>query len=148
MAAIEKDENSMGGRLSAELEVGDTVLIRRQGTSKREGPTRFQERVLPGIYIIRRKIGPNTFTVEDLVDKTAVLRFKQPLNSDRLVKLDMPEQELKADQPRRLEMRTKPTDAFSEYRIEKFGIDGRVLLRTESDASWHDLTKCEYRWLA
>ena len=83
------------------------------------------------------------------MDKTAVLRFKQPLNSDRLVKLDMPELELKADQLRRLEMIARPTEPFSEYKIEKFGIDGRVLLRMEGgNASWHDLTKCEYRWLA
>ena len=92
---------------------------------------RGSRKVLPGIYIIKRKIGPSTFIVEDLVDKTVVLRFKQPLNADRLVKFDMPEFELSADQPKRLEMRTMPTQPFNEYRIEKFGIDGRVLLRME-----------------
>ena len=45
-------------------------------------------------------------------------------------------------------MRTAPTQPFNEYTIEKFGADGRVLLRLEGgDATWHDLTECEYRWL-
>ena len=138
----------MAGSLSAELQVGDAVLVRREGTSKREGPTRFQERVLDGIYVIARKVSEGTYFVEDLVDKTAVLGFRQPLSADRLVKLDMPELELSADQPRRLEMRTKPTQPFNEYTIEKFAVDGRVLLRTEGgSAEWYDLSECEYRWL-
>ena len=100
--------------------------------------------------MIRRKVGPSTFFVEDLVDKTADLKgIKQPIHAERLVRLDMPELELHPGQPRRLEMRTSPIQPFNEYRIEKFGADGRVLLRTEGGgASWHDLTKCEYRWLA
>ena len=83
------------------------------------------------------------------MDPTAPIPFIQPVNADRLVRLDMPELELSADQPRRLEMRTGPAQDFSEYHIERFGVDGRVLLRLEGgNAEWYDLTKCEYRWLA
>ena len=82
------------------------------------------------------------------MDKRAVVPFRQPIHAERLVKLDMPELELQAGQPRKLEMRTAPTQPYNEYTIEKFGIDGRVLLRLEGgDATWHDLTECEYRWL-
>ena len=87
--------------------------------------------------------------VEDLVDKSAKLEFRQPIHTERLVRLDMPELELSPDQPRRLEMRTAVTQPFNEYVIERFGVDGRVLLRIEGGgAEWHDLSKCEYRWLA
>ena len=75
--------------------------------------------------------------------------FKQLLHAERLVKLDMPELEVEPGQPRRLEMRTSVTQPFSEYTIERFGVDGRVNLRTEGGrAEWYDLTKCEYRWLS
>ena len=60
----------------------------------------------------------------------------------------MPELELRADQPRKLEMRTSEAQPWNEYQIERFGVDGRVLLRVPGgSAEWHDLTKCEYRWL-
>ena len=71
------------------------------------------------------------------------------MNSDRLNKLDMPELELSVDQPKRFDIRIVPTLPFNEYRIEKFGIDRKVSLRMEGvDATWHDLSKCEYSWLA
>ena len=105
--------------------------------------------MLDGIYKVVRKVGLATFFVADLVDPDAHIPFMQPVNADRLVRLDMPELELSANQPRRLEMRASDTQPFNEYTIEKFGVDGRVLLRLEGgNAEWHDLTQCEYRWLA
>jgi len=50
LEAIERDEATMAGHLSQELEVGDPVLVRRESTSERKGPTRFQSRVYDGIY--------------------------------------------------------------------------------------------------
>ena len=101
--------------------------------------------------MIKRKVN-STYVVEDLVDKQAVPPFRQPVHAERLIKLDMPELELSADQPRRLEMREKPTDQWNTYCIEKFGADGRVLLILEGGAAqtrrWVDLTQCKYRWLA
>ena len=99
--------------------------------------------------MIKRKISETTFVVEDLVDKSAKLEFRQPIHAERLVRLDMPELELSPDQPRRLEMRTAATQPFNEFVIERFGADGRALLRTDGGgAAWHDLSRCEYRWLA
>ena len=86
------------------------------------------------------------------MDQDRVPAFRNPLNAERLVKLDMPELELSPDQPRRLELRERPTQPWSEYVITRFGVDGRVRLEVAGgaaqDARWVDLSKCEYRWLA
>jgi len=100
LETIERDANTLAGRINLERNVADPVLVRREGTVERSGPTRFQERVLDGIFVIKRKIGPKTFVVEDLVDKSRPINLVQPLLAERLVKLDMPELELRADQPR------------------------------------------------
>ena len=70
LAAIERDEASMAGHLSSELSVGDTVLVRREPTAERKGPTRFQQRVYDGVYVIKSKVSPSTFVVEDPVSYT------------------------------------------------------------------------------
>ena len=69
LEAIERDEATMARHLSQELEVGDPVLVRREITAERKGPTRFQSRVHDGIFVIKRKVSPTTFVVEDLVDE-------------------------------------------------------------------------------
>ena len=148
LAAIERDEASLGGRISAEINVGDTVLVRREATVERKGPTRFQSRVYDGVYVVRRKISPTTYEVEDLVDKVKAVPFKQPIHAERLVQLDMPELELRADQPRRLRMRRTTAQPWNVYTIERFGVDGRVCLRLAGGAAeWVDLTEVEYQWL-
>ena len=86
------------------------------------------------------------------MDAEKVPPFKQPLHAERLVKLDMPELDLSADQPRKLEMREGPASPWNTYRIDRFGVDGRVRLVLDGGAvqtsKWVDLSKCEYRWLA
>ena len=42
LEAIERGEATMAGHLILELEVGDPVLVRREATADRKGPTRFQ----------------------------------------------------------------------------------------------------------
>ena len=152
LEAIERDASTMSGRISAELMVGDTVLVRRPATVERKGPTRFQERSYPEIYVIKSKVSPTTFVVRDLVDEDRPIPFTQPLHADRLVKLDMPELTLEPGQPRRLQLREGVGDAWTEYYIDRFGADGRVRLNLPDGAAqsrrWVDLTKCEYRWLS
>ena len=101
--------------------------------------------------MIKRKVSPTTFVVEDLVDKEFFPKFHQPLHAERLVKLDMPALGLEPGQPRRLELRESALDPWNTYNIERFGADGRVRLQLEGGAAqtrkWVDLTKCEYRWL-
>ena len=97
---------------------------------------------------MKRKISPAAFEVEDIVDKATPIPFRQPVNAERLAKLDMPELELRPGQPKRLEMRERETQPWNEYVVERFGIDGRVNLRVPGGAArWVDLSKCEYRWL-
>ena len=146
--AIERDERTLEGSVSRELHVGDPVLVRREPTVERKGPTRFQGKTYPGIFVVAKKTSSTTYTVADLVDKSLVIPFKQPIHAERLIKLDMPELELRAGQPRRLEMREKETQPWNEYTVERFGMDGRVSLRLkDGEARWVDLSKCEYRWL-
>merc|ERR1712115_487056 len=125
LEAIEKNEANMGGRLSSELNVGDAVLVKRENTpeSQRRGPTRFTQRVYPGTFVIKKKISPSTFVVEDLVDKEYVPGFHQPVHAERLIKLDMPELGLRPGQPRRLEMRESPQQPWNTYEIDRFGVD-------------------------
>ena len=149
---IEKTETTLGGHISAELEVGDPVLVRREATVRREGPTRFQSRVYEGVYKVLKKISPTTYTVGDLNDAEYVPPFKQPLHAERLIKLDMPELELQPGQPRKLELRENPLQPWNTYVIDRFGTDERVRLELEGGAAqtkkWVVLTQCEYRWLA
>ena len=78
--------------------------------------------------------------------------YRQPLNAERLVKLDIRELELEPGQPRRIEMRESAASPWNEWHIDRFGADGRVRLvypgGAAQDAKWVDLTKCEHRWLA
>ena len=127
LQAIERDESTLAGRINSELFVGDPVLVKREATVRREGPTRFRTRVYEGVYVIVRKVSPGTFVVGDLVDKDYVCPFKQPVSAERLVKLDMPELELEPGQPRRLELRETLQDDWGQYTIEKFGADSLVL---------------------
>ena len=101
--------------------------------------------------MIKRKVSPTTFVVEDLVDKDHVPKFLQSLHAAILVRLDMPELGLEPGQPRRLAMRESPVGPWNTYTLERFGADGRVRLLLQDGAAqtrkWVDLTKCEYRWL-
>ena len=143
----------MGGRLNKGLEVGDPVLVKRDRDYEHEkAPTRFASKVYPGTYVIVSKLGPNTFNVGDLVDKDYVPTFRNPVNADRLIKLDMPELELEASQPRKVSVKEGTSGEFNTYLIDRFGIDGRVRVQLEDGAAhtrkWLDLSKCEYRWLS
>ena len=54
LETIEKDEASMAGFLSRELEIGDAGPTRwSEPTVDRSGPTRFQSRVYEGVYKIK-----------------------------------------------------------------------------------------------
>ena len=117
------------GRLNSELYVGDTDLVRREATSTRYGATRFQEKVYNDVYEVYEKSSPSTFRVRDLADHRAVLPFGQPLHASRLVKIDLPEVELKPGQPRRMLMKTRPNQPLNEYVVERFAADGRIQLK-------------------
>ena len=136
--------------MSAELEVGDAVLVRREPTEKRSGPERFQSRVYPGVYRVSRKVGPHTFHVQDFADPEAKVAFGQPVNAERLVRLDLPELDLSPDQPRDVEIFRG--DDWERHRIEKFSADGRVCVVPSAEpgtkGTWVDLSKHRFRYVS
>ena len=54
------------------------LCVEKARLAERKGPTRFQSRVYDGIFVIKRKVSPTTFVVEDLVDEEYVPKFLQP----------------------------------------------------------------------
>jgi hypothetical protein len=140
------------GRVSAKLSNGDAVLIKREPTARREGPLRFQDRAYPHVYKIVDSIG-DTFKVACWHDPLRPVPVKNPIHADRLVKLDMPELELRPDQPRTLEILepdADPEEGWVRWRVERFARDGMVQLRREDQpgvADWFDLSRTRYRWV-
>ena len=57
--SLERQEGILEGRQSAEILVGDAVLVRIGPTEKRGGLEGFQARVYPGVYRVSRKVGPH-----------------------------------------------------------------------------------------
>ena len=126
------------------------VAIRREASARREGPLRFQQRTYPDLYRVKAKVGAHTVTVESVSDPTASVPVLQPVNSDRLVRVDLPELALDPASPRRLEIYERSLDAWRPWAVERFSVDGRVRLRDTRDASWvswFDLSTVKYRWL-
>ena len=141
-----------GGSLSAQLRIGDLVLLRRDPSVRREGALRFQERVYADIFRIVKGSHP-TFHLEVVGDSNKSVPVRQPVSADNLVKLDMPELELDPNTPRLIELqddRHDPEGGWVRYRIEKYSVDGSVLLRNEvtpARVKWVNLTKERYRWV-
>ncbi len=75
--AVEAHEGTMGGHAASELWPGDTVLIKTDPTAERVGALRFQPRIYPGVYRIKRKVDRHTFYAEDVADPKARLSFLQ-----------------------------------------------------------------------
>ena len=147
---VEKKEEDVTGYLSAELQVGDVVLVRRDALSTRTGPLRFQPRTYPDLYRVRKKICRRTFVVGLLTDPGAAVSFKQPVHAERLVKMDLPALGLDPGQPRRLEVHNAESDEWILHEIDRFAIDGRVLLRRVDPPGrgvWTDLSEQRYRWV-
>jgi len=138
------------GLESKEVKVGDLVLIKTDPSVGRAGPLRFQPRVHPNIYRIKRQVQRHTFEIECVHDPSEVINFLQPIHADRIIVLDMPELDLTPDQRRLLEVYNEASDRWVRHRIERFSVDGRVQLRDRDNPTsieWFDLSKVRYRWV-
>ena len=147
--AAEDIEGSGAGGVHAELEVGNIVLLRKPFDSKATVPKRFQPKVYPYPYRIKRAIGRQTFTLESLIADDKPLPFIQPVHAERLVLLDMPELGLDPDQKRRLDLHEPTTDTWDPFHVERFSLDGRVKIRSIDRpmlVEWIDLSTRRYRW--
>ena len=86
-----------------------------------------------------------------MTDRTAAVPVLQPIFTDRLVKVDLPELTLDPSSPRQLEIYMEETDSWRAWSVERVAIDGRVLLRDvllPAECEWLDLSTVKYRWLA
>ena len=137
--------------MTAEIAEGEAVLIKREPVAKREGPTRFQERVYRGIFKVQKKHSPGSFTIADLADERKRVPFKNPVGAERIIRIELPELSLDPMQPKMLELRRSNFSEFEPFEIVRFSRDGRVCLqsreRSDSVREWFDLSKHEYRWL-
>jgi hypothetical protein len=148
----EKRELTVKGQLSAELKVGDVVLVRKGADEKAAGPARFQAKTFPELCRVKRKINVHTFVVEDLADPEAALPFSGMQNADRLIKVELPVLDVDGAQPRTLETLEDDGETWKRWRVESFAVDGRVKLVSIPEVSggysrWVDLSSVRYRWV-
>ena len=131
------------------------MLVKRE-KSPDEGPDgeilprRFRPRTYGEVFQIKTRIGPETFAVCDPVDPKKPMTFTNKLNADRLIRIDMPELELKEGQHVRLDVHDNTTDEWRPATIEKYAYDGRVALRYDHEPAelvWLDLFRERYRWV-
>jgi hypothetical protein len=151
-ALVESRDKNLKGRLSAELQVGDVVLVKRVRDERQPGPVRFHDKTYPELCRVRKKINVHTFVVEDLADPKAVLPFHDQQHAERLVKVELPALGLGQAQPRTLEILQDDGETWTRWRVEKFAVDGRVQLvcLNEPDLGykvWRDLSRVRYRWV-
>ena len=149
---VENRDKALKGRLSAELHLGDVVLVKRVRDERQPGPVRFHDKTYPGLCRVRKKINVHTFIVEDLADPKSILPFNEQQHAERLVKVELPVLGLSEAQPRTLELLQEDGVTWVRWRVEKFAVDGRVQLVCLDEAEqgrkqWADLSQVRYRWV-
>jgi hypothetical protein len=148
----EKRELTAKGRITAELRVGDVVLVKKEADEKAAGPVRFQAKTYPELCRVKRKINVHTFEVEDLADPEAALPFSGMQNADRLIKVELPVLDIDGAQPRSLETLEDDGETWRRWKVESFAVDGRVKLTSVTEVEggylrWVDLGSVCYRWV-
>ena len=152
-------EDSQKGSASAELDVGDVVVLKLPPTTTRKGPKRFTERTRKQLWRVYKKVGPNTFYLEDANDPSIKNPYSQ--HAENIIKLNIPDLALEPTRSRQLEIFNNESGAWERFRVERHSIDGRSLLRRlhlsddpnepldveEPNAAWHDLSENLYRWI-
>ena len=143
------------GTVSAELEEGDLVMMRLPPTVKRTGPKRFEPRVRPQFWRIKKKISPGTFRLEN-----ADSGFGHPKihSAENLIKVNLPTLGVEQSRHLRLEIFNGETGEWSKYQIVDFDVEGKSVLQpiTQTDGGYeftggrvmYDLTRHQYRWIS
>jgi hypothetical protein len=102
-------------------------------------------------------VSPGTFRLEDALDPQIKNDFLQ--SADNLIKIELPELDLDPNQRRVIEIFSDTSGDWKRYRIERYAVDGRCLLRgmhrsaigddfeDEPETFWHDLATELYRWV-
>ena len=90
------------GALSAELQIGDLVMLKLPPTVPRTGPNRFEPRCRERLWRVWQKVSPGTFRLEDALDPQIKNDYLQ--SADNLIKIELPELDLDPNQRRVIEI--------------------------------------------
>ena len=132
-------------------------MIRLPPTQPRTGPSRFEPRCRDRLWKIYEKVSPGTFRLEDALDPQIKNPFLQ--NASNLIRIELPEIDIDENQRRVVEIYSDTSADWKRYRIERYAVDGRCLIRgmnrlpgtqdfeNENLAEWHDLSVELYRWV-
>ena len=144
--AEESRKRGLSGRIPRELEVGETVLLRRPPKHLRvDGEdvavsAKLQAKARPEVYRIVKRLGDSNYVLGDAATGQEVTAFKQPVHADRLVPIECPEL-------------TSPIDELCTIYLEgdrgeikAQAIDGRVLVEFASAEAESDFAH-DYRRL-
>ena len=146
----ELEEGHARGVLSKRIQEEDLVkVIIPPRYAERSGVARFQPRCYPGIFRVKKVLGEHTCEVEDATEPGKALRFNPRIAAERIVRVEVPELELGAEQMRRLEIWEPINNDWLACTIERHALDGRVYLRYDYDPTrveWTDLSEVRYRW--
>jgi hypothetical protein len=155
--AAESAEQTVGGSLARELQVGDLVLRRMNPAQLAHaagtGPLRFQRSVENTIYRVTHRIGGQSFAyrVCDHGEPLRKLTFEQPVNGSQLVKLDMPELESSGTTVgRRIEIYVPGRADWRRGAVVNIALDGRAKIRwddTPGSVDTLEIAKERFRWL-
>ena len=150
-------EQTTGGLLAKELQVGDLVLRRMNPAQHAHaagvGTLRFQRSVESTIYRVTHRIGGQSFAyrVCDHGEPLRKLTFEQPVNGSQLIKLDMPELESSgATVGRRIEIYIPGRAEWRQGTIVNITLDGRAKIRwddTPGSVDTLEIAKERFRWL-
>ena len=119
--------------------------------SEYEGPRKWQRKCYPNMYRVRKALGRSVFDLEDVTEPTKAVPFKNPQNEENLVRIDLPEMDLRSSRDKCVEVYDDESTLWVPWRIRRMAVDGRVYLqslRDESVAMWTDLTNAQYRWIS
>ena len=152
--ALEAEESKADVSESSRILVGDIVMVRRNRydlDSEYEGPRKWQRKCYPNMYRVRKALGRSVFDLEDVTEPTKAVPFKNPQNEENLVRIDLPEMDLRSSRDKCVEVYDDESTLWVPWRIRRMAVDGRVYLqslRDESVAMWTDLTNARYRWIS
>ena len=149
----------MEGPAADTIDVGDIVMVRKPAYIEsnpgkiKAAEDKWGSKCFPDFLRVKRKIDKHTVILEDPNTPEAnIPRWAMGTQSvDRLVKMDMPELDMSANQNRRLEVMIEEGNVYEPATLERIAVDGRCALRYDSnpgEAVWVDLSRCSYRWLA
>ena len=152
----ERREKQAPGRMSAQLRIGDIVLLRNRDHEMPRGEHRWNQKTDGVLYRISEAMGQNTFRLAGVRTGGPPVSSgggANPINkfgAERLVRVELPETETRLRYPHRIEVWDADVGDWQVATVEQVAVDGAMLLRYDHDLSnpeWVDLSKERFRWV-